>query len=398
MYNLDRDYGKIYFGDIILIAVFLFSIFIHTEFSEVFLGLFSLRKVFFLCTIPFFILASRYRENGVFFIVIASTYFLLLIGSIFVPEYLVDRRMLFSLLTYCIPFVFTNDFFNAWGEKGVKYSFLVSLILLTLWKNVGLFSGWNSNCIAYLFFGGVNLYLFIPFHFKKYREGTIGDVFYFIAFVYGIYLLFNTESRNVMLAEIIVLLMVVFKKIAVKKIIYIAISFVSITYSAFNVMLNEFIMNNEGLFNLLLTISEEWFGKNTVFDGRIALQQAAVDAIDLHPILGYGHMPNLDGLATHNNYLTMRYSVGLLGILLCGIFLIALFKKAFANFTIDSSDNISFVCIAILVGFLIQMGAESFLFGNDLIVLMPYFFMGCIIYRNICISNGYFADGDSLEE
>lgn len=86
-------------------------------------------------------------------------------------------------------------------------------------------------------------------------------------------------------------------------------------------------MNNKGLFDLLLAISDEWFGKNTVFDGRIALQQAAVEAIKIHPIVGYGHLPNLDGLATHNNYLTMRYSVGLIGIIFCGIFLVALFQK-----------------------------------------------------------------------
>ena len=34
------------------------------------------------------------------------------------------------------------------------------------------------------------------------------------------------------------------------------------------------------------------------------------------------------------------------------------------------------------MGFMIQLGAESFLVGNNIIVLMPYFFMGVIIYRN----------------
>jgi len=383
--HLDREYGKIYLGDIVLIAVFLFSIFIHTEFSEVFFGLFSLRKLFFICTIPFFIVALRYKKNGVFFLVVVGTYFILLLGTIFVPDYLVDMRTLFSILTYCIPFVFTNCFFNNWGEIGVKCSFLVSLILLIMWKYMGVFSSWNLNCIAYLFFGGINLYLFIPFHFKKYRARIVTDILYFIAYLYGNYLLFQTDSRNIMLAQCMVILILIFKKIITKKIIYIITSFIAITYSAFNIMLNDFIMNNKGLFDLLLAISDEWFGKNTVFDGRIALQQAAVEAIKIHPIVGYGHLPNLDGLATHNNYLTMRYSVGLIGIIFCGIFLVALFQKAYSNFTYDKNDGISFVSIAIVMGFLIQMGAESFLFGNDLIVLMPYFYMGCIIYQNIRI-------------
>lgn len=398
MNNSNKGYGKIYTGDIVLIAVFLFSIFIHTEFSAVFFGLFSLRKFFFLCTIPFFILALRYRANSMFFVVVAATYILLLVGNIFVSDYLVDQRTLFSLLTYCIPFVFTNKFFNSWSEKGIKYSFLVSLILLTMWKNIGLFSAWNPNCIAYLFFGGINLYLFIPFHFKKYRRGTMGDIFYFMAFLYGIYLLFNTESRNVMIAEIVVVVMVVFKRIMTKKYIYSVVALIAIAYPALMVAFNELLLNNEKLFDVLLTISNEWFGKNTVFDGRLLLQREALEAINVHPILGYGHMPNLDGLATHNNYLTMRYSIGVLGVLLCGVFLVVLFKKAYANFSGDSNDDISFVCISILVGFLIQLGAESFLFGNDLIVLMPYFFMGCIIYRNIHIRNGNSADVDLLKK
>lgn len=380
---MGRRNGKIYGSDIVLIAIFLLSIFIHTEFAEIFFGLFSLRKLFFIGTIPFFILALRHKKNILYFLIVIGTYSIFLIGTIFVPDYFVDTRTLFSILTYCIPFVFIIPFFNNWEEMGVKYSFIISVILLTLWKYMGLFSGWNPNCIAYLYFGGINLYLFIPFHFVKYRNKHITDILYLILYLFGIYLLFNTDSRNVMLAQCLVIGVVIFKKIITKKIIYMVISTMAITYSAVNVILNDFIMNNEVLFNLLLNISNEWFDKNTVFDGRIALQQAAIETIKLHPILGHGHMPNVDNLATHNNYLTLHYSVGLIGILLCSIFLIIIFKQAYENFIYDKNDGISFVSIAILMGFLIQMGAESFLFGNDIIVLMPYFYMGCIIYRNL---------------
>lgn len=66
-------------------------------------------------------------------------------------------------------------------------------------------------------FGGINLYLFIPFHFKKYRVRIVTDILYFIAYLYGNYLLFQTDSRNIMLAQCMVILILIFKKIITKK-------------------------------------------------------------------------------------------------------------------------------------------------------------------------------------
>ena len=110
------------------------------------------------------------------------------------------------------------------------------------------------------------------------------------------------------------------------------------------------------------------------------LQQKALKQISEHFFVGHGYDCYSIGLAPHNNFLVMMFTTGLIGVLIYYLFVFKVFRMAHENFC--QGDNISFVCAVILMGFMIQLGAESFLVGNNIIVLMPYFFMGVIIYRN----------------
>lgn len=366
--------------DFVPIGVFLLSIFLHTEFSASFLGM-SLRHLFILITIPFGLKHFLYKNNREFGILVFLQFFLFLVLGLFLPEYKVNSGVLYSYLLYCIPFFFDSAFYSGWSKKGVKLAFLGSIILLFLWNNFGFFRFWNDNCIAYLYFGGVNLYLAITFLKNKGRESNLKErILFFCLFIYGIYLLFQTNSRNIVIAELFVLIPIVFKGIFKKKFFYYIIAIFSMLYSALNVWINTYIQNNSKWYNIILQFSSKYFEKDTVFDGRLMLQQKALKQISEHFFVGHGYDCYSIGLAPHNNFLVMMFTTGLIGVLIYYLFVFKVFRMAHENFC--QGDNISFVCAVILMGFMIQLGAESFLVGNNIIVLMPYFFMGVIIYRN----------------
>lgn len=366
--------------DLILLGVFLFSIFIHTEFSAIFFGV-SLRHIFILITIPFFLKSICYKKNILFGVLVFLQFFLLLALDIFIPDHKVSRVTMYSYLLYCVPFFFDSSFYSRWTKRGVKLGFLGALFLIFLWANFGAFRFWNENCIAYLYFGGVNLYLFIAFLSNKNdQDSHMKKIMYFCLYVYGIYLLFQTNSRNIVLAELFLIIPFLLRKFFNKRILYYAISWFALIYAAFNVWLNTLIQNNSNWFNIILQISSEYFGKDTVFDGRLILQEKALQLILEHPIVGHGYGIYFRGIAPHNNFLVMIFTVGIIGVFIYYFFVFKILKMAYQNFC--AGDDISFVCALMIMGFLIQLGAESFLIGNNIIVLMPYFYMGVIINRN----------------
>lgn len=366
--------------DLIPMGVFLLSIFLHTEFSASVLGI-SLRHLFILITIPFFVRSFSYKNNMIFGALIFLQFFLFAIASLFLQEYKVSIVIVYSYLLYCVPFFFDSSLYSQWTKRGVKLGFLCALFLLFLWANFGVFRYWNENCIAYLYFGGVNLYLAIRFvNDEKDEEYKWKKIIYFCLFVYGIYLLFQTNSRNIVLAEIFVLVPILMKKFFEKKSRYYIISIFAITYSAVNVWINTVIQNNFRWYDALLQFSTKYFGKETVFDGRLMLQTMALKLISEHPIVGHGYECYSVGLAPHNNFLVMMFTTGIIGTLIYYIFVFSVLKMAYQN--LGAGDDVSYVCALIIMGFMIQLGAESFLIGNNIIVLMPYFFMGVIIFRN----------------
>ena len=378
--NMNNKKFLISIQDVVPLGVFLLSIFLHTEFSSSFLGI-SLRHLFILITIPFFVISISYKNNIKFGMLIFLQFFIFLIMSLFISDYRVSSAIIYSYLLYCVPFFFDFRIYSKWTKRGVKLGFMGALVLIFLWANFGVFRFWNENCIAYLYFGGINLYLAIQFlEDEKGEDSHIKKIAYFILFLYGVYLLFQTHSRNIVIAEIFVLVPLLAKKIFTKKICYYVISLFSILYSALNVWLNIIIQNNGKWYNTLLQLSSKYFGKDTVFDGRLMLQTQALQLISEHPIVGHGYECYSVGLAPHNNFLVMMFTTGTIGTLIYYIFVFKILKMAYQNFSVG--DDVSFVCALILMGFMIQLGAESFLIGNNIIVLMPYFFMGVIIFRN----------------
>lgn len=376
------NYKKIliFIQDLILLGVFLFSIFIHTEFSEIFFGV-SLRHIFIVITIPFFLKSICYKKNILFGVLVFLQFCFLFTVDIFIPDHKVSKATMYSYLLYCVPFFFDSIFYSRWTKRGVKLGFLGATFLIFLWANFGAFRFWNENCIAYLYFGGINLYLFIAsLSNKDQQDSSIKKIMYFCLYVYAIYLLFQTNSRNIVLAQFFVIIPFLLRKFFYKRILYYAISWFALIYAAFNVWLNTMIQNNSNLFNIILQISSEYFGKDTVFDGRLILQEKALQFILDHPIVGHGYGIDFLGIAPHNNFLVMIFTVGIIGVFIYYFFVFKILKMAYQNFC--AGDNISFVCALIIIGFLIQLGAESFLIGNNIVVLMPYFYMGVIINRN----------------
>lgn len=373
--------------DFMIVFVFLLSIFLHTEFSETFY-LFSFRKVFILISVLVFLYKVNLGNNVFFLILMLGQVLFFVVGHLVSDDYYLESDTIYAFFLYCVPFVFDSKRFSEWTKRGVRFGFLTAVLLLYAWAYMGMFQFWNANCIAYLYFGGINLYLFLGcFKKESDKEGIWSKVIFLILYLYSIFLLLQTESRNVVLAQAVVLLLVLFNKIMQKKYLYYLISIFATCYAAISLYLNEYINRNSRMFEFFLRISDEFFGKDTVFDGRLDLQRATLKLVEEHFLIGNGHTLYSMGIAPHNNYLVLVYSVGLVGTIICFIFIMRVLVMAYQNYM--SGDEISYVCAAILMGFLIQTGAESFLFGNNILVIMPYFFMGVIISKNRRLKREY---------
>lgn len=269
------------------------------------------------------------------------------------------------------PFVPGND---RQTIRGFYLTFILSTMLLFLYSNVGLLGNWNKNCIAYLMFLGIAGAAIILANNRK-------NLLVWVLLAYVCIQLLVTQSRNVMIALVMVILLVMLKKVFSKKIPYMAISAFGITYPAIFPWLAVNIPNDSPLYSFVKTISEENFDKSSVFSGRNALYPIAEQLLDssvFNKVLGFGN-PMTNVLAVHNGYYMIRYAYGIVGTIIITALLIMFFKKAYV--LIRKGDNITFGCVAVVIGILFQQGSEGWFLATPLVVLMAFVYMAIVVKR-----------------
>ena len=374
---------RIQINRLIFPMVFLLSIFLHTEFASISIFI-SIKHLFILGSIGWYFF-NMYRVdkllNAIILLVILEIICSFLINNVS----FINIDMLYGYMLYALPFLFDHGLFTTCIEQGAKLTFIIAFILLVFWRYLGLFEFWNDNIIAYLYFGGINSFLFISSlegGIKKIKHFDVSTIILFLMYVMAIFTLMHTNSRNVFIAQTLVLLFYYLKKIFINKYVYIFIAVFVVIYAAFMIVINEYVQTNREMMNFISTLSSTYFQKNTVFDGRLLIQREVLQLIHQNiftKLLGYCSYPNALGIATHNNFLTITYEFGFIGYILFVCFIARILFIGYKN--IKNGDNISFISILIIMGYLIQLSAESFLIGNDIIVLLPYFYMGIILTR-----------------
>lgn len=356
-----------------LAIMFLFSFVISSEFANTIFFV-PLRYVFYFFMLFFFFKNVKYMDKSIILIFL-SIFIISFTRLIWAQQ---GTQILATNMLFILPFCFID--FNLFNNIKVaaRYTFITAIFILLLWRFADFLNQWNDNSIAMLlYYGLVSIFFMLSDSIKR-KLSVI------IIYSVTIVLVAATSSRNMILSMFVVAIIVLFPKIFTKKIIYRLTYLLSILYSYISIHISFFILENEKIFNKLLYLSNEYFGKNTVFDGRIALLEYGMNIINENPIDGlFGHGYLIYGLkfAPHNNYLALTYAYGIIGTILTAIFLIIIFEKAYK--LISNGNHSAYVSSAILVGVFLQLGAESFMYGNDILILMPYIYMTYIVKMDI---------------
>ncbi len=268
------------------------------------------------------------------------------------------------------PFVPGN---NKQTIRGFYLTFIVSTMVLLLYANFGFLSNWNTNCIAYLIYLGVAGAAVILSENRK-------NVVVWICLFYVFIQLMVTQSRNVISALIIVILLVLFKKTFSKKGPYTAACTFAIAYPVLFPIITKQVAGTS-TYTFLRQFMESFFDKEGIFSGRDGLFPIAESIIErdlFNNILGFGN-PMTEILSVHNDYYMIRYAYGIIGTVIICALLITFFKNAYV--LIKKGDNITFGCTAVIIGILYQQASEGWFLGTPLIVLMAFVYMAIVIKR-----------------
>ncbi len=269
------------------------------------------------------------------------------------------------------PFVPGNDNQTI---KGFYLTFIVSTFVLLLYSNFGFLSNWNNNCIAYLTYLGIAGAAVILAENRK-------NVVVWALLGYTFIQLMVTQSRNVMTALVIVIVLVLFKRTFSKKLPYALLCGAGIAYPVVFPTLITHITKGTALYNFMRTISEDEFDKFSVFSGRNEIYPVAEKILDsslFNNIMGFGN-PMTKVLAVHNDYYMIRYAYGIVGTIIIAALLISFFKHAYV--LIRKGDNITFGCVVVLIGVLFQQASEGWFLATPLVVLMSFVYMAIVIKR-----------------
>ncbi len=253
------------------------------------------------------------------------------------------------------------------------FTFGLSLVILILCANFNFLGNWNPNCIAYLSFLGVAGAIVNLSCNKK-------NIFLWLGLGFAFTQLMITQSRTVMSALVLVILLLIFKHSVSKKIPYRLMYVFAILYPAIFPTLTLRV-HNTTFYNYLKMITVDVFDKTSVFSGRNIIYQEVerlLDSAAVNNFFGYGNHIN-QIIPAHNNYYYLRFSYGIVGTLMIAGLLIFFFEKAYT--LIKKGDDITFGCVIVIVGILFQQASEGWFLGSPLVILMAFVYMAIVVKR-----------------
>lgn len=377
---------KINISDFNLIFFYMFSFIVVSEFADSFP--IKLKHLFVIIAMISVMINKGMRKGEnqkiviIIFLMGMNALFQMIIN--FFPDGLGGGLItLFSIGILFVPLYIGNFLF---GDRGIKIggglTFLAGFAIIFLWSNFGFLANWNTNSLGYLAFFGISCGVLLFYSFKHFMVRTL----IIILLIYAGFMVQKTDSRNVTMAYVLLIILTVFNKVFDKKWIYRGIYIFSISYCylfpKFSIL---FVNSNDSkavqLYQKIVLITQEYFNKESgIFSGRINIWTRGFEMIhDTTWNFLFGHGAMLNTLPAHNNYIPIVYSFGIVGAIAIAIILIMIFEKAYRLKV--QGDKIAYGCATILIGTFVQLGAEGFLFAINTLTLMPFVFMGIILGR-----------------
>lgn len=299
-----------------------------------------------------------------------------ILGALFVTTFMLSSVIHgygISAIDYCILylciFIFSKLYINNFNIKIISLlSGILGLLLLYIFTNTELISGWNPNSISMLSFFSFMLFLscYGP---KAKRSDLICFILISLSYIY----LFNmTDTRScIVLSIIMIIIELLLYNINIlfntnKKLLLWLLTPLFIVGIAL-------VIRNIGLYDVLNDYSLQYFGKS-LFNGRDLIWQNGIEILKNNFFIGRGF---LQVGYWHNSAIAALTGFGIIGYSLWIWSIYILLKK-----TIYWMDDfyISHLVYSFLFLF-VQQSTENIIFQTGNIILLPYIILGLIIGR-----------------
>ncbi len=320
-----------------------------------------------------FMYKNRIRGGAAYF----WWFYLLVVPTIVMSMLQNGRTDMMLCCTFALMLPFALEPFVPGRDKhiirGFYLTYVVSAIIMLLYLNLGFLRYWNTNCMAYLLFlgmAGVVTKLSLD------RRNLV----IWLMLLYAFLQLMLLRSRNVIFALMVVVVLVLFEKTFSKRIPYTIICAFSLLYPAVFPRIS-YMLRGTDIYRFVSRITSEYFSKQSVLSGRDELFYEAERLLEssfIKNLFGFGS-PISQTLSAHNDYYSIRYAYGIIGTIIIAILLIKFFKIAYV--LIQRGDKITFGCVAVIIGILIQQASEGWLFGSNIVVLLAFVYMAIVIKR-----------------
>ena len=320
--------------------------------------------------ILFFIVTFAIKEK--ISINVSYIWFHFTLLSFLISTFVNDGNYLFTLqVILTLGFIPSMQFLGR-DKKIIKlisyiYTIATALVLIDF-KSDGITGGWNTNVIGMIGLIGI---LYIGYIFIL--SSKINKIVNIVVLLSFLSLIAYTDARSPFVGMLF--LLILYKKIYVKGISYTKYKLLNMLIFIIPVIVIIFIilLSHTNLFTQLNELSSVYTDK-TFISGRDIIWSKIVNNMNAKWILGFGDRYQGN---THNIFLYIVYSYGIVGYVLYSLFFIQILNSMY-KYMVDPIIRYGIVCFLTIY---IQQSFEVLLFDVNTLVFGHYLFLSIIIGR-----------------
>jgi O-antigen ligase len=254
-----------------------------------------------------------------------------------------------------------------WNIQSVKlFGYITSVLFLFIWIHGYVLEFPNRFVSIYNNPNYLGVLLFCMLYFQivswKYSSTIMEKIYFFIVILANLFLIYITNSRSVLLAILMVLIVWFILRYTKKVYSYLFYIILLINF-AFLFMYTK--LKGTELGNSLNELSLEYTSKN-LFSGRSEIWEQLFIKITEQPLLGYGMGIRASDiistpLTAHNQYLQIVIEVGFVGFAIFLFFLYTIWKLLLKN----RGNDVAKLSVAFFIAILTYENLELTLFQNN---------------------------------
>lgn len=260
--------------------------------------------------------------------------------------------------------------------RGLKYTAVINIAILTLYHYKIALSGWNPNNISFLTTFGLLCMVVLLSNVTTLKK----TILYTVIIIMYLSILLQTGSRNGLLIGFIgiitiILLYPIIKKPRILKI------YTILTISMPAIIPSIVTYINKSYYLAIITdLSRKYFGKGSFFSGRDIFWGWSRALIDGKWIFGQGESM-YHYIYPHNMFYSVVHMFGIIGYVLYGLLIYIIIRTIIKY---SENDKISIVCVLVFLANFWGQIAENNFYTSDISFFFPYVFL------SIALGRGYY--------